>query len=77
MLTLNIVGRIPIVMSEIYMVITFVTLFRYFLVKKYEILVQLNSKFTRFNLFVIGAIIFITFLKVVETPLLIINGLSY
>ena len=77
MLTLNIVGRIPIVMSEIYMVITFVTLFRYFLVKKYEILNQVNSKFTRFNLFVIGAIIFITFLKVVETPLLIINGLSY
>jgi hypothetical protein len=77
MLTLNIVGRIPIIMSEIYMVVTYVTLFRYFLVKKYEILNQVNSKFTRFNLFVIGAIIFITFLKVVETPLLIINGLSY
>ena len=50
-LTLNIVGRIPIVSSEIYMMITFITVFRYFLNKKREIMAQLNLTFTNLNTF--------------------------
>ena len=76
-LTLNIVGRIPIVSSEIYMMVTFITVFRYFLNKKREIMSQLNLKFTKLNIFVIGCVVSITILKIIETPTLIINGMWY
>jgi hypothetical protein len=76
-LTLNIVGRIPIVSSEIYMMVTFITVFRYFLNKKREIMSQLNLKFTKLNIFVIGCVVSITLLKIIETPTLIINGMWY
>ena len=76
-LTLNIVGRIPIVSSEIYMMVTFITVFRYFLNKKKEIISQLNLKFTKLNIFVIGCVVSITILKIIETPTLIINGMWY
>jgi hypothetical protein len=76
-LTLNIVGRIPIISSEIYMMVTFITVFRYFLNKKREIMSQLNLKFTNLNIFVIGCVVSITILKIIETPTLIINGMWY
>ena len=77
MLVLNIIGRIPIVSSEIYMIITFVKVFRYFIIKKIEIMQELNMKFSNLNLFVIGCVVSITLLKILETPTLIINGMWY
>ena len=76
-LTLNIVGRIPIISSEIYMMITFITVFRYFVNKKREIMAQLYLTFTNLNMFVIGCVVSITLLKIIETPTLIINGMWY
>ncbi len=76
-LVLNIIGRIPIVSSEIYMIITFVKVFRYFIIKKIEIMQELNMKFSNLNLFVIGCVVSITLLKIIETPTLIINGMWY
>jgi len=76
-LTLNIVGRIPIISSEIYMMITFITVFKYFINKKREIMAQFYLTFSTLNLFVIGCVVSITFLKIIETPTLIINGMWY
>ena len=76
-LILNIVGRISIISSEIYMMITFITVFRYFVNKKREIIEQLYLTFSNLNLFVIGCVVSITLLKIIETPTLIINGMWY
>jgi hypothetical protein len=76
-LTLNIVGRIPIISSEIYMMITFITVFKYFINKKREIMAQFYLTFSNLNLFVIGCVVSITLLKIIETPTLIINGMWY
>lgn len=59
------------------MMITFVTVFRYFVNKKLEIMAQLYLKFSNLNMFVIGCVVSITLLKIIETPTLIINGMWY
>jgi len=78
-LALNIVARIPIILSEIYIYFTFITVFRFFIKKKKEILYSQNNQTSlsarsKFN---IGCVIALTTLKIIETPTLIINGMWY
>jgi hypothetical protein len=79
-LTLNVLGRIPVILSEIFIYYTFITVFAFFIRKKKEIMSLITgekAKLSKRNKFNIGCVIALTCLKMIETPTLIINGMWY